>query len=29
MNYLPEAVRYCQENFEDIMKNNYESIYIV
>jgi ADP-dependent NAD(P)H-hydrate dehydratase / NAD(P)H-hydrate epimerase len=29
MNYLPEAVRYCQENFEDIMKNNYESIYLV
>jgi len=29
MNYLPEAVRYCQEHFEDIIKNIYESIYIV
>ena len=29
MNYLPEAVRYCRENFEDITKNIYESIYIV
>ncbi len=29
MNYLPEAVRYCQERFEDIMKNIYESIYII
>jgi len=28
MNYLPEAVRYCQEHFEDIIKNIYESIYI-
>jgi len=29
MNYLPEAVRYCRENSEDIAKNIYESIYIV
>ncbi|GAH85827.1 unnamed protein product, partial [marine sediment metagenome] len=29
MNYLPEAVHYCQEHFEDIIKNIYESIYIV
>jgi len=29
MNYLPEAVRYCQEHFEDIIKHIYESIYIV
>jgi len=29
MNYLPEAVRYCRENLEDIIKNTYESIYIV
>jgi len=29
MNYLPEALRYCQERFEDIMKNVYESIYII
>jgi hydroxyethylthiazole kinase-like uncharacterized protein yjeF len=29
MNYLPEAVRYCQEHFEDIIKNIYESIYII
>ncbi|MBA7647492.1 Bifunctional NAD(P)H-hydrate repair enzyme Nnr [subsurface metagenome] len=29
MNYLPEAIRYCRENFEDISKNTYESIYRV
>ena len=29
MNYLPEAVRYCRENFEEIIKNIYESIYTV
>ena len=29
MNYLPEAVRYCRENFEDIIKNVYESIYTI
>ena len=29
MNYLPEAVRYCQEHFEDIITNLYESIYII
>ncbi len=29
MNYLPEAVRYCRENFEDIIKNIYESIYTI
>ncbi len=29
MNYLPEALRYCRENLEDINKNIYESIYIV
>jgi len=27
MNYLPEAVRYCRENLEDINKNIYENIY--
>jgi len=29
MNYLPEAVRYCREQHEEITKNVYESIYIV
>ncbi|MBW2341647.1 MAG: NAD(P)H-hydrate dehydratase [Deltaproteobacteria bacterium] len=29
MNYLPEAIQYCRENFEDISKNTYESIYRV
>jgi hydroxyethylthiazole kinase-like uncharacterized protein yjeF len=29
MHYLPEAIRYLQENLEAIMKNSYESIYIV
>jgi hydroxyethylthiazole kinase-like uncharacterized protein yjeF len=29
MNYLPEAVLYCREHFDDIIKNIYESIYIV
>ena len=29
MNYLPEAVRYCRENLEDINKNIYESIYTI
>ncbi|MBE9575042.1 MAG: NAD(P)H-hydrate dehydratase [Proteobacteria bacterium] len=29
MNYLPEAIRYCRENFEDISRNTYESIYRV
>ena len=29
MNYLPEAVRYCQKHFEDIITNIYESIYII
>lgn len=29
MKYLPEAVRYCRERFEDLIKNNYESIYFV
>jgi len=29
MNYLPEALRYCRENLEDISKNIYESIYTV
>ena len=28
MNYLPKAVRYCQEHFGDITKNFYESIFI-
>jgi hydroxyethylthiazole kinase-like uncharacterized protein yjeF len=29
MNYLPEAVRYCRDQHEEITKNVYESIYIV
>jgi len=29
MSYLPEALRYCRENFEDITKNIYESIYTI
>lgn len=29
MNYLPEAVRYCRENFADITENIYESIYTI
>ncbi len=29
MNYLPEAVRYCRDQYEEITKNIYESIYIV
>jgi len=29
MNYIPEAVLYCREHFADIIKNFYESIYIV
>lgn len=29
MNYLPEAVQYCRDHREDIIKNTYESIYIV
>jgi hydroxyethylthiazole kinase-like uncharacterized protein yjeF len=29
MNYLPEAVRYCREQHEEISKNLYESIYMV
>jgi NAD(P)H-hydrate epimerase len=29
MNYLPEAVRYCRENLEDINKNIYETIYTI
>ena len=29
MEYLPEAVGYCREHFEDISDNIYESVYIV
>jgi NAD(P)H-hydrate repair Nnr-like enzyme with NAD(P)H-hydrate dehydratase domain len=29
MNHLPEAVRYCREQLEDLTKSVYESIYIV
>ena len=29
MNYLPEAVQYCREHYEDIIKNIYESIYTI
>jgi hydroxyethylthiazole kinase-like uncharacterized protein yjeF len=29
MNYLPEAVRYCREQLEELTKSVYESIYIV
>ncbi|MFW6114875.1 MAG: NAD(P)H-hydrate dehydratase [Thermodesulfobacteriota bacterium] len=29
LNYLPEAVRYCRDEYEDLIKNTYESIYIV
>jgi hydroxyethylthiazole kinase-like uncharacterized protein yjeF len=29
MNYLPEAVRYCREHYEELIKNVYESIFIV
>jgi NAD(P)H-hydrate epimerase len=29
MNYLPEAVRHCREHYEGLIKNVYESIFIV
>ena len=29
MKYLPEAVQYCREHYEELVKNFYESIYIV
>ncbi len=29
MNYLPEAVRYCREQHEELTKNVYESMYMV
>jgi hydroxyethylthiazole kinase-like uncharacterized protein yjeF len=29
MNYLPEAVRYCREHYKELIKNVYESIFIV
>jgi len=29
MNYLPEALRYCREQHEELSKNVYESIYMV
>jgi len=29
MGYLPEAVQYCREHFEDLTHNSYESIYMV
>mgnify|MGYP000734068709 CR=1 FL=1 len=28
MNYLPEALRYCREQHEELTKNTYESIYM-
>jgi NAD(P)H-hydrate epimerase len=29
MRYLPEAVRYCRDQYEELTKNAYESVYIV
>jgi len=29
LNYLPEAVQYCRDQYEELIENTYESIYIV